>query len=59
MSQIEAHLKEAAGYVCEEVGEIIGSDTVAVQCRRLRNEGRIANGKPPKLTPPGTENKKS
>jgi len=57
MTKIKANIKEAAGYVEEEAGELIGSDGTANKGRALRNEGRMEKGKAPKLTKPGKDNK--
>lgn len=56
---IEGKIKEAAGYVKEEWNE--GShDPVdrrdAEEGRALRNEGRMEDGKAPKVTPVGSGN---
>jgi len=50
--------KEFVGYVEEEIGEVVNDD-VAFDGRRLRNEGRIEQGKSPKLTRPGTVKNKA
>jgi hypothetical protein len=50
-------LKEAAGFVEEETfehGDSAHSQKKAQDGRDLRNEGRIEDGKAPKLTTPGT-----
>lgn len=54
MTNIKANVKEAAGFVKEETGEKFGNRKMADEGRALRNEGRIENGKMPKLTKPGT-----
>lgn len=54
---IEGKAKEAAGYVKEELNEHRDSPEgkkAAQEGRDLRNEGRIEDGKPPKITEPGT-----
>ncbi len=51
---IKGTFKEAAGFVQEETGEMIDDDEMAQNGRNLRNEGRIEEGKLPKLTKPGT-----
>lgn len=56
MTKIKANLKEAAGYLEEEAGELMGSEETAAEGRALRNEGRIEKGKLPKLTKPGDGN---
>ena len=53
-------LKEAAGYIKEEAfehGKSAASQKKAQEGRDLRNEGRIEDGKTPKTSRPGTENK--
>ena len=57
---VKGKLKEAAGFVEEELyehGDSPESKRKAQEGRDLRNEGRIENGKFPKLTTPGTGNK--
>lgn len=54
MTNLKAKVKEAAGYIEEEAGELVGSEDTANDGRKLRNEGRIEGGKAPKLTKPGT-----
>ncbi len=51
---ITGAVKEAAGFVKEEAAEKLGKDQMAQEGRDLRNEGRIEDGKMPKLTKPGT-----
>jgi hypothetical protein len=54
---IEGKLKEAAGYVKEELyehGKSPESKEKAQEGRELRNEGRIEDGEAPKVTKPGT-----
>jgi len=54
---VEGKLKEAAGFVKEELNEDGKSPEAqkrAQEGRDLRNEGRIEDGKPPKTTEPGT-----
>lgn len=53
MTKITSNIKEAAGYVEEEAGELVGSKKTANEGRALRNEGRVEKGKAPKLTTPG------
>jgi len=53
---VTGNVKEAAGYVKEETGELVGSDKMAKEGRDLRNEGRLEDGKAPKVTKPGTTN---
>jgi uncharacterized protein YjbJ (UPF0337 family) len=52
------NVKEAAGFVKEETGEKLKNPKMAQEGRNLRNEGRIEDGKAPKLTKPGTTDKK-
>lgn len=55
---VEGKLKEAAGFVKEELNEHGKSPEAqkrAQEGRDLRNEGRIEDGKPPKTTAPGTD----
>ncbi len=55
---VEGKLKEAAGYVKEELfehGDSPESQRKAQEGRDLRNEGRIEDGKPPKTQEPGTD----
>ncbi len=57
---VKGKLKEAAGYVEEELyehGDSPESKRKAQEGRDLRNEGRIEQGKMPKLTPVGTDKK--
>lgn len=51
---VKGAIKEAAGFLKEETGEKLGDDKMAQEGRNLRNEGRIEDGKAPKLTKPGT-----
>ena len=54
---IKGEIKEAAGFVKEEAfehGKSPASKEKAQEGRELRNEGRIDDGKAPKLTTPGT-----
>lgn len=51
---VKGSIKEAAGFVKEELGEKMDNDQMAQEGRELRNEGRIEDGKMPKLTKPGT-----
>ena len=55
MSNMKSSLKEATGSAEEELGEAVGNDKMAHQGRQLRNEGRIGNGKAPKLNKVGSE----
>ena len=54
---IKGNLKEAAGYVKEETGELINDKEMAIKGRALRNEGRMQDGQLPKLTPVGKDSK--
>ena len=54
---VKGQLKEAAGFVKEELyehGDSAESKIKAQEGRDLRNEGRIEDGKAPKITTPGT-----
>ncbi|WP_404337731.1 hypothetical protein AB2M62_03135 [Sphingomonas sp. MMS12-HWE2-04] len=54
---IEGNIKEAAGFVKEEAfehGTSAGSQKKAQEGRDLRNEGRVEDGKAPKITEPGS-----
>jgi len=53
---VEGKVKEAAGYVREEInehGKSPKSQAKAQEGRELRNEGRVEDGKAPKTTKPG------
>jgi hypothetical protein len=55
---IKGHVKEAAGFTKEEAyehGKSAKSQMKAQEGRNLRNEGRIEDGKDPKLSKPGTK----
>ncbi len=56
---VKAAMKEAAGFVEEEAGELIDDEEMAQKGRNLRNEGRVQRDEPktPKLTKPGTGHK--
>lgn len=54
---VKGHIKEGAGYLEEETGEMMKKSNMANKGRKLRNEGRMEDGKAPKLTPPGSGNK--
>ncbi len=59
---VKGQLKEAAGFIKEEAyehGESAKSQAKAEEGRELRNEGRIEDGKFPKMTKPGTGNPES
>lgn len=49
-------VKETAGFVKEEFGEMIGDRKMAQKGRALRNEGKIEQGELPKMTPVGKGN---
>jgi hypothetical protein len=54
---VKGQVKEAAGFVKEEMNEhgtSAESQRKAQEGRELRNEGRIEDGKAPKVSPPGT-----
>lgn len=51
---VKGSIKEGAGFVKEEAGELIKDKKMMKEGRDLRNEGRIEDGKAPKLTEPGT-----
>lgn len=54
---IEGKLKEAAGYVKEEIfehGDSPEAKRKAQEGRDLRNEGKIEDGEAPKTTPVGS-----
>ncbi len=50
----KGQIKEAVGYVEEEAGEKLKNQHMANEGREKRNEGRVEDGKDPKLTKPGT-----
>ena len=57
---VKGQIKEAAGFVEEELyehGTSADSKRKAQDGRDLRNEGRIEDGKMPKVTQPGTGHK--
>jgi len=47
---IKGTIKEGAGYVEEETGEAVKSQKMMDKGRQMRNEGRIEDGKAPKMT---------
>lgn len=51
---VKGSLKEAAGYLKEEAGEKLKNRKMAHEGRSLRNEGRLEDGKAPKLNEPGS-----
>lgn len=54
---VKGNIKEAAGFVKEETGELLGDKAMAQRGRQQRNEGRMQDGELPKLTPIGTDKK--
>jgi hypothetical protein len=55
---VKGHIKEGAGYLKEEAhehGKSAESKQKAQEGRDLRNEGRIEDGKAPKISKPGTD----
>ena len=57
---VKGRIKEAAGTVEEEAfehGKSASSQKKAQEGRKLRNEGRIEDGKAPKTSKPGTGKK--
>ena len=52
---IKSSIKETAGAAEEELGEAVHNDKMAEKGRRMRNEGRVGNGKMPKVTKVGSE----
>jgi len=52
---MKSSIKETAGGAEEELGEALNNDKMAEKGRRLRNEGRVGNGKMPKVTKVGAE----
>lgn len=54
---IKGQIKEMAGFIEEETGEKLHKGKMANKGRALRNKGRIANKKAPKLTTPGSQKK--
>ena len=53
---VKGKIEEAAGYLEEETGELVGNKNLANKGRKNRNAGRIENNKPPKTTPMGSGN---
>jgi uncharacterized protein YjbJ (UPF0337 family) len=51
---MKGRIKETAGFIKEETGEKLKNKKMAQEGRALRNEGRMEDGKSPKLTEPGT-----
>ncbi len=54
---VKGHIKEAAGYVEEETGEVLKDKEMADAGRKLREEGRREDKKSPIPTPPGAGHK--
>jgi uncharacterized protein YjbJ (UPF0337 family) len=54
---VKGEIKEGAGFVKEETGEMLKNKKMAQEGRNLRNEGRVEDGKAPKTTPPGSGRK--
>ena len=54
---VKGNIKEAAGFLKEETGEILKNDKMAREGRNLRNEGRMQDGELPKMTPIGKDHK--
>ena len=52
---VKSSIKETAGAAEEELGEALHNDKMAEKGRRMRNEGRVGNGKMPKVTKVGSE----
>jgi uncharacterized protein YjbJ (UPF0337 family) len=52
---IKSSIKETAGAAEEELGEAVHNEKMAEKGRRMRNEGRVGNGKMPKVTKVGSE----
>lgn len=52
---MKGKIKETAGAAQEELGEALDNDKMANEGRRLRNEGRLEDGKLPKVTKVGSE----
>jgi len=54
---VKGYIKEATGYLKEELhehGKSAKAQRKAEEGRELRNEGRIEDGKTPKMDKPGT-----
>lgn len=51
---VKGNLKEAAGFIKEETGEMLNDDKMAAEGRAKRNAGRMMDGQAPKLTKPGS-----
>lgn len=52
---IKSKTERAAGYVKEETGEALNKQRMANEGRALRNQGRIKEGKAPKMGTPNTQ----
>ena len=57
MNKFNANVKDAAGYVKEETGEMLDDKKMAKEGRELRNEGRMEKGEFPKTGEPGEGHK--
>ena len=55
---VKGRIEEGAGFVKEEAGEKLNKPGMAQEGRDLRNKGRVQDGKAPKLTVPGTTDRK-
>lgn len=53
---VKGKIEEATGYIEEETGEAVGSASLTKKGRKMRNAGRLKDGKAPKVTPPGSGN---
>lgn len=53
---VKGKIEEGAGFIEEEIGEMMGNQKMAQKGRNLRNEGRTMDGKPKKTTVPGSGN---
>jgi len=54
---VKGNLKEAKGFIKEEIGEMRGDQKQMQEGRAERNVGRVIDGQAPKLTPIGTDKK--
>ena len=52
---LKSTIKETTGKAEEELGEALHNEKMADKGRQMRNEGRIGNGKLPKVSAPGSE----
>lgn len=53
---VKDKIEQAAGYIEEEAGELVGNKKMAQKGRKIRNAGLIKDGKAPKVTPVGSGN---